>query len=102
MGDGDGSDSYGDKGGSDGNCDNMCDGDGNKKWQATKRAMVRAPRAMTTATKRAMVTAAKVMGTATKRAMSTTARAMGDSNKEGEGKGKGGKRFGDGNYGGGR
>ncbi len=34
--------------------------------------------------------------------MSTTARAMGNSDKEGNGKGKGGKRFGNGDYGGGR
>ncbi len=52
MGNGDGSDGYGNEGGGDGNGSNTHDGNGNKGWQAMNRAM-------TTATKRAIVTVAK-------------------------------------------
>ena len=56
----------------------------------TKRATARAPRAIATATKKAMATAARLMATAMKRAMAR------------EGNGEGGKRFGNGNSGGGQ
>jgi hypothetical protein len=107
MNNGNESNGYGNKGGGDVDGNNMRDGDGNKGWGATKIAMARAARAMMTATKRAMATVAKVMATQQRgqrqwleRAMSMMARAMGDSNKEGDGKGEGRKRFGDGDYGG--
>ncbi len=69
VGDGNRSNGYGNKGDSNCNGDNTRNGNGNKGWQATKRAMARAARAITTATKREMATAAKVMVTAKKRAM---------------------------------
>jgi hypothetical protein len=40
-----------------------------RRWQATKRPMARAARAMMTATKRAMVTVVRAMATVTKRAI---------------------------------
>jgi hypothetical protein len=57
---------------------------------ATKRATTRAARAMAMATKKAMVMAARLIATATERAIVR------------KGNAKGGKRFGDGNSGGGR
>jgi hypothetical protein len=69
MGDGNRSNGYNDEGGRNGGGNSTCNCNGNKGWWATKRAMVRAARAMTTATKRAMATVAKVMAMATKRAM---------------------------------
>jgi hypothetical protein len=71
MGNNGGSDGYSNKGGGDGNGNNMRNGNSNEGWQAMKRAMARAARAMMTATKRAMATVAKVMAMATKRAMAT-------------------------------
>jgi hypothetical protein len=56
----------------------------------TKRATARAPRAIATATKKAMATAARLMVTVMKRAIVR------------EGNGKGWKRFGNSNSGGGR
>jgi hypothetical protein len=69
MGDGNGSNGYGNKVGGDGDGDNTCDGNGNKVWWATKMPMARVARAMRMATKKAMATVAKVMAMATKRAM---------------------------------
>jgi hypothetical protein len=69
MGNGNGSNGYSNKGGGHGDGVNTRNEDGNKGWRATKRAMARAARAMTTAMKRAIATAAKVMATVTKRAM---------------------------------
>ncbi len=59
MGNGKRSNGYGDEGGSNGNSNDMRDGDSNEGWRVTKRAMARAARVMTTATKWAMAMAAK-------------------------------------------
>ncbi len=69
MGNGNRSNGYSNKVGSDGNGDNRCNGDCNERWRAMKWAMARAARAMTTATKRAMATTAKSMAMGTKKAM---------------------------------
>ncbi len=61
LGNGNGSDGYGDEGSGNGDGNNTCNGDGNEGWRVTKRAMARAARAMTMATKRAMATVAKAM-----------------------------------------
>ncbi len=51
------------------------------RWWATKRAMARVARAMTTAAKRAMATAARAMATATKRAITTDKEGNVDNDK---------------------
>ncbi len=51
------------------------------RWQATKRAMARAARVMTTAKKRAMASAARAMVTMTKRAKATGREGNGDGDK---------------------
>jgi hypothetical protein len=68
VGDGDGSDGYGDEGGG----RTMA----TMAMTATKRAMVRAAKAMATASKRAMARAARAMATVSKTALTAAARAM--------------------------
>ncbi len=92
------------------------------RWRATKRAMVRvarAARAVTTATKRAMAMAARAIVMETKRAIATdkvqdkSSKSDGNGNKKvnkdigkiddnSDKKGKGRKRFGNNNLGGGQ
>jgi hypothetical protein len=69
MGNGNRSDGCSDEGGGYGDGNNTRDGNGNKGLRATKSAMAREARAMTTATKRVMAMAAIVMAMAAKRAM---------------------------------